>query len=80
VNIHCVKELILGNTWITMHYIPSNSGMCWKCWNNYPWILFQESAWLVGPNNVNIRPESTACCCVCWTSASVWTGVKYVDS
>jgi hypothetical protein len=39
-------------------------------------IIVQESVRPVGPKDVNVPAEVPACCCVCWTFALVWTGVR----
>jgi hypothetical protein len=41
-------------------------------------IIVQESVRPVGPKDVNVPAEVTACCCVCWTFALVWIGVRHI--
>jgi hypothetical protein len=77
VNIGHLRELILGNWWITVHDIASNSGVL-EALRQLPTLIVQESVCPVCPKNVNIWPEGTACCCVCRTSALVCVGGKHV--
>jgi hypothetical protein len=41
-------------------------------------LLFKVSVCLVGPKDVNVQPEGTACCCVCRTSATLGIRGKHI--
>jgi hypothetical protein len=74
VNIHHAEELNLWNRQITVYDIASDNNISDKSiWNNYPWeLIIQESVCLVGPRDIDILPDDTACCCVCWNTFQEW--------
>jgi hypothetical protein len=76
VNICHVKELILGKANYSVWYCIDQWHKFWKCWNNYSWILitFIDQECGAAPKDVKVQPEGTVCCCICHTSAPVWTG------
>jgi hypothetical protein len=68
--IHHIKDLILGN-----RNIASNSGVSAGSVETiiHEHLLFKEVCAQWGPKDVNVRPEGSACCCVCQTSALALT-------
>jgi hypothetical protein len=54
---------------------------CWKCRNCHLLTFpFEENVCALGSWGVNIQPPNTACCNVCWKSAIVCCGGKYVPT